>query len=68
MASKKKNKDKATEGVSFRLTPELMDELEAYARKFEGETGRTLTAGQAARRLVLAALRPIPPQEHEADQ
>jgi len=50
---------KASENISFRITPDLLAVLADYANSQVSDTGRQMTAGQAARRLVVNELREI---------
>ena len=43
--------------ISFKVSPQLFDEIESYARTQSDEQGNTLTTSQAARRLMLEAMK-----------
>lgn len=54
--AKRKTREVATEHISFRLTPELMKGLSELAAEQVDDSGRSLTAGQAARKIVVKIL------------
>jgi hypothetical protein len=56
---KKRRTPKSTELVSFRITQGLFKILEGHGKSLTEDSGQTLSAPMAARRIVIEALRKI---------
>lgn len=59
----KKKRQNASSNVSFRLTPEIFAMLATYAQNAVDESGRPLTAGQGARRIIIESLKALARQK-----
>ncbi|MDR3606233.1 MAG: hypothetical protein P4M08_02505 [Oligoflexia bacterium] len=61
-----RSNQRASENISFRITPDLLAVLTEYANAQLSETGRQMTVGQAARKLVFNELREMQKKKEQS--